>query len=179
MNALDFGAIEDFTNFIQIGSMRGAEQEFIEKMGMASEEDGFPRIAGRLFGLLILHEGPFSLDELAETLQVSKASVSTNARLLEQAGIAERTGQPGDRRDFYRLSPDAPERIFENVRRRMEQMRDLMEETAHQLPDEVEDGRERVDRMKRFYSFMLSQIEQTMGRWEMQSRSEDHAGAGR
>ncbi len=155
--------------------MRGAEQEFIEKMGMASEEDGFPRIAGRLFGLLILHEGPFSLDELAETLQVSKASVSTNARLLEQAGIAERTGQPGDRRDYYRMSPDAPERIFANVRNRMEQMRELMEDTAEQLPEDQTVGRERVERMGHFYAFMLSEIEHTIERWKMQASDVDNA----
>jgi len=156
-------------------AMRGAEQEFIEKMGMASEEDGFPRIAGRLFGLLILHEGPFSLDELAETLQVSKASVSTNARLLEQAGIAERTGQPGDRRDYYRMSPDAPERIFANVRNRMEQMRELMEDTAEQLPEDQTVGRERVERMGHFYAFMLSEIEHTIERWKMQASDVDNA----
>ena len=56
---------------------------FIERMGLAFESDGLPRIAGRIFGLLLLSEDCRSLDELAAELKVSKGSVSTNARLLE------------------------------------------------------------------------------------------------
>jgi len=136
-------------------------------MGMAIEEDGLPRIAGRLFGYLILGEGPFALDELAESLQVSKASISTNARLLEQMGIAERTGRPGDRRDYYRLAPDAPERIFEVARARMRAMRDLMAGSAKALPEDLEVGRARLDRMSRLYEFFLAQLESMQEKWRM------------
>ena len=64
--------------------------EFIEKFGMVAEQDGFPRIAGRMMGFLLLNEGPYTLDELAEELQISKTSASTNARLLEGHGVIER-----------------------------------------------------------------------------------------
>ncbi len=74
--------------------MHAAIQHFVERMGLMLEEDGMPRIAGRMFGYLLVHEGPFSLDELAERLQVSKASISTNARLLEQLGMLERISAP-------------------------------------------------------------------------------------
>ena len=39
--------------------------------------------------------------DLAEKLRVSKASASTNARLLEELGILAHTARPGDRRDYY------------------------------------------------------------------------------
>src|SRR5947209_18749576 len=79
---------------------------FIERMGLASESDGLSRIAGRLFGALLLADEPRSLDALAEQLGVSKASVSTEARRLLDRGVAERIGKPGDRRDYYALTPD-------------------------------------------------------------------------
>ena len=75
-------------------------------MGLTSESDGLSRIAGRLFGALLLADQPCSLDALAEQLDVSKASVSTEARRLVERGVAERIGKTGDRRDYYALTPD-------------------------------------------------------------------------
>ena len=93
-------------------------------MGRHFEEEGVPRIAGRLFGQLMLLEAVASLDELAELLQVSKGSVSSNARLLEEWGLAERITRPGDRRDYYRLAPDLSERL---VRRQIARIRLFIE----------------------------------------------------
>ena len=68
-------------------------------MGLALEADGLPRIAGRIFGLLLISEDALSLDKLASELRVSKASVSTNARMLEHRGVLEQVSRPADRRD--------------------------------------------------------------------------------
>jgi DNA-binding transcriptional regulator GbsR (MarR family) len=95
--------------------MDQATIDFIESMGRQFEEDGGPRIAGRLFGFLMVQEEPCSLDDVAEQLQVSKGSASSNARLLEQLGIAERVTRAGDRRDYYRISPDIGERTLERA----------------------------------------------------------------
>ena len=79
---------------------------FIEEMGLFFESEGMPRISGRLFAYLLLQEEPCSLDDLTTDLQVSKTSISTNARLLEQHGMIHRVAQPGDRRDYYVAAPD-------------------------------------------------------------------------
>ena len=52
-------------------------------MAVLLEADGLPRVAGRIFGTLLLAAEPRSLDDLASTLGVSKASISVNARLLQ------------------------------------------------------------------------------------------------
>jgi DNA-binding transcriptional regulator GbsR (MarR family) len=72
--------------------MEAQTAHFIERMGLALEADGLPRIAGRIFGLLLVSEDACSLDDLACDLKVSKASVSTNARMLEQRAVLERVG---------------------------------------------------------------------------------------
>lgn len=87
--------------------MKPEAERFVELMGRHFEEEGAPRIAGRLIGVLLLNLEPASLDDLVEQLQVSKASVSMNARRLEYWGIAERVTVAGDRRDFYRIAEDA------------------------------------------------------------------------
>lgn len=114
-------------------------QKFVERMGRYFEADGVPRISGRLFGFLLLQAEPCSLDDLAETLRVSKASVSTNARLLENLGILERTTEPGDRRDYYQVNDDMHQRMLERRLERMRQMRALIAE-ALQTPAAARDA---------------------------------------
>lgn len=108
--------------------MNEANDRFIEIMGRHFEEEGVPRIAGRLFGLLMLVERETSLDELAEGLRVSKGSVSSNARLLENWGLVERITRPGDRRDYYRIAPDMSERL---VNRQISRMQLFIERVRH------------------------------------------------
>jgi DNA-binding transcriptional regulator GbsR (MarR family) len=86
--------------------------EFIETMGVRFQEQNMPRIAGRLFGLLLIEGGPMSFAHLAERLQVSRGSVSTNARMLADLGLIERVGKPGDRHDHYRMAPGGLVSVF-------------------------------------------------------------------
>lgn len=76
--------------------------EFVERIAVAMEADGLPRIAGRIFGLLLLSEDVLSLDSITESIGASKASASVNTRLLEQRGLIERISLQGDRKDYYR-----------------------------------------------------------------------------
>ena len=80
--------------------------EFIDTWGETSESYGMTRIAGLVEGLLLVSREPLSLDDMAEQLEVSKASVSTNVRLLERFKIARRVFNRGDRRNYYELRGD-------------------------------------------------------------------------
>ena len=80
-----------------------ARELFIERNAIQAETGGLPRIAGRLIGIFLLDGGPISFAELAERMQASRASVSTNTRLLERLGIIERVAMRGDRQDFFSL----------------------------------------------------------------------------
>jgi len=86
---------------------KNADQEarelFIERNAIQAEAGGLPRIAGRLIGIFLLDGGPISFSELAERMQASRASVSTNTRLLERLGVIERVAVRGERQDFFRL----------------------------------------------------------------------------
>jgi predicted ArsR family transcriptional regulator len=81
---------------------------FIEGMGRYFEQYQLPRIGGRILALLMIAEKPLSLDDMAARLLVSRASISTNLRLLGASGMVEHTTQPGDRRDYYHY----PENIW-------------------------------------------------------------------
>jgi DNA-binding transcriptional regulator GbsR (MarR family) len=140
-------------------------KDFIDKFCVIAEQDGFPRIAGRIMGFLLLQEGPFTLDELAEELQISKTSASTNARLLEQHEIIERVVKAGDRRDFYRLAENHWERMFDVVRKKMHRFQAVLDETINALPANETYGRERLREAQRFHAFMLEHIDTRIEEW--------------
>ena len=102
-------------------------QEFIERAGMLWEDDGLPRIAGRIFALALISKEARSLDEIASVLGVSKASVSNDTRLLERLGFIERVSRPGDRKDYYQSSERSFERAIAERVRRMDQLQALIE----------------------------------------------------
>src|SRR4051812_6015613 len=140
------------------------------------ETDGLPRIAGRLFGALLLASEPESLDDLASRLAVSKGSVSVNARLLEQRGLIERVSRPGDRRDFYRASDDLFRRSMEH---RLARWRAL-----HEIVTDVRAGGARLDPavearledIEAAYEHILGALTGVLDRW---SRRTPAGAAGR
>lgn len=145
--------------------MHEAVQHFVERMGLMMEAEGLPRSAGRIFGFLLLAETPYSLDEMAEKLQVSKASVSTNARLLEQCGLLERMSAPGDRRDFYQMRPDAWEQMLHVAQKRWQAMRAALLEGEGTLPPEMESARERLREAADFHDLLLGDADSLIERW--------------
>lgn len=124
--------------------MKSDIEQFIERSGLLWEQDGFPRIAGRTFALMLVSPEPKSLDDIAETLGVSKASVSNDARLLERMGFLERVSRPGDRRDYYQVGPKSFERSIAERLRRLDQAQELIE-FARALPVDNPEVRERIE----------------------------------
>lgn len=128
-----------------------AVETFIERMGLSAQADGLPRIAGRMWGYFIIYGGPSSFSELAEALQVSRGSVSTNARLLRDLGMIERVARPGDRQDYYRLADEPYDRMMEGYVARMRHTAGNVEQAQNALPDDWADAQKRLAEMRRFY----------------------------
>lgn len=116
---------------------------FIERAGLLWEKDGLPRIAGRIFGLTLISPGPCSIDDIAESLAVSKASVSNDARLLEHMGMVERVSLPGDRKVYYQITSQSLERSLEARVQRVREFQDLLQ-MGMQLPIRRAEVRERL-----------------------------------
>jgi DNA-binding transcriptional regulator GbsR (MarR family) len=139
---------------------------FIERMGLALESDGLPRIAGRIFGLLLISEDARSLDDLAAELRVSKGSVSTNARLLEQRGLLERVCRPADRRDYYSVLPDLFIHTMVQRLARWQRFHEAIDAARTSLPIRSPEVRERLEEYEQAYAFMSQVIGEAMTRWQ-------------
>jgi DNA-binding transcriptional regulator GbsR (MarR family) len=145
--------------------MDARTSRFIEQFGLLFERDGHPRIAGRLTGYLLVAEGSHSLDEIAEELDVSKASVSTDARRMESHGLLERISRPGDRRDYYRIAPDAFRTMLRTRLESLERFSALCLE-ARRLPIRSSEVRERVDEWTGFVDAMIRSMTDVLADWE-------------
>ena len=121
------------------------------------------RIAGRIVGLLIQLPGDLSLDEIAQTLAVSRASVSTEARRLLDAGIVERVGRPGDRKDYYQISPWHFLHDMEHRLASLQELVRLLGEARRENTDPVVTGR--LAQSLEAHSELLDLVGGTIARW--------------
>jgi DNA-binding transcriptional regulator GbsR (MarR family) len=139
---------------------------FIERMGLVLESDGLPRIAGRIFGLLLVSEDARSLDDLAAELRVSKGSVSTNARLLEQRGLLERVCRPADRRDYYSVPPDLFIHTMAQRLARWQRFHEAIGAARTSLPIRSPEVRDRLEEYEQADAFMSQVIRNALNRWQ-------------
>ncbi len=145
--------------------LQTAEERFIEGMGLALEEDRLPRIAGRLVGLLILSPQPLRFDHLAERLRVSRGSISTNTRLLENMGVIERVTRPGDRRDYFQINeqPGLLQRVADRFRDRQAMAEEMKQALVPGGGSVVVD---RLDGFIRFYAILADSLHSVLAAME-------------
>lgn len=78
----------------------------IEGLARLAEGEGFSRIGSRMLAVLTVVGGPHSIDALAKRIGASRASISTNAKLLRSLGLIERVSRRSDRRDYLQVCGD-------------------------------------------------------------------------
>lgn len=131
-------------------------EDFGNRIGGAM---GWPPMAGRAAGVLILSGTPMTLSELQTVLDASKGSVSETTRLLVSTGTVERFKEPGSRQFVYRWRDDAWVGCLQH---QLEQTTELfaLAETARRhgstLPPEQ---RGRLEAMHQYYRFMVEQLQ--------------------
>ena len=145
-------------------------QCLVDRLGLHAEADGLPRIAGRLFGTLLLSSEPRCLDDLAAELGVSKASVSTDCRRLHERGIVARVARPGDRRDFYQLAPDFFAQIVRHSSRRWAAMHELVSSFTAAVPQAAEPVRERLAYLDALSTFLCQRLDGALRDWHAEVR---------
>jgi DNA-binding transcriptional regulator GbsR (MarR family) len=139
--------------------------DFTDRMGLLLEAEGQPRTAGRIFGYLMVSDEPRSLDELAQALSVSKASVSTNARMLAAKGLLERVCRAADRHDYYRVAPELFSHTMAERLKRWQRFAETVGEARRTLPIGSERVRARLQGYETAYAFMADVIGEALENW--------------
>jgi len=152
---------------------RVEEMQFVEEVGMAFEATGLPRMAGRIFGWLLIADPPHqSPDQLATALLASKGSISSITRLLIQTGLIERLSLPGVRHDYFRVSENACRKMVgHGIEDEIRMMHHL---ACHGL--EVLGNEKRtlkwLKEMKAWYGFLEREFPALLERWEREKKSQ-------
>jgi len=149
-------------------TLRAVNDSMLEGLGQLADYFGYNKVMGKMYGALLLSPTPMSLDDLVEHLEVSKASVSMNMRMLENMGMAREVWVRGDRRKFYEAEVDFW-KIVTNVLgtrelRDVNQALDVLESNINDLrnsatsmdADDLSTANyymERIDQMKDFFRF--------------------------
>ena len=153
-----------------LNNLQNTEKNFVEEVGVVFEQTGLPRMAGRVFGWLLISDPPYqSPAELAEVLMASKGSISTTTRLLIQLGLIERYVIPGVRHDHYRLRSDALKRtIRHGLEDEIKMFRELAEQGLKLMHGETSIRRQWLEEMHSRYTFLERELPALVERYEKQ-----------
>jgi hypothetical protein len=142
-------------------------RQFIEDVGILYGEMGFPRMAGRIFGWLLVCEPPHqSAEQLANTVEASKGSISSMTRLLIQMGMVEKIGIPGKRDTYYRMRSGSWTELMKNHLANLTGMRKLAEGGLDLMADRVPESRQRLQELRDFHAFLEREIPAMLDRYE-------------
>lgn len=146
------------------------KQLFAEEVGIIFEQTGLPRMAGRIFGWLIVAEPPYqSADQIGKALLASKGSVSTSTRLLIQHGLISRTTIPGVRHDYFQLNTDALRHMVERgIEDEVRLFRQLAERGLTLITDKESTTYKWLEKMHDLYNFLEREVPVLRERWEKQ-----------
>lgn len=86
--------------------LQAVRDSMLEGLGTLADYFGYNKVMGQLYGALLLHPEPLSLDDLVDLLGKSKASVSMNMRTLENMGIVREVWIRDTRKKFYEAESD-------------------------------------------------------------------------
>jgi len=137
---------------------------FIESMGMYFESQGTPRIGGRILGLLMVAHEPLSADDIAKILKVSRASVSTNMRLLTGSGMIEKTSILHDRTTYFIFSEAALEQRMTVGVQAAEIFKKLAEQGLTAL-SEGDSARERLEASIEWSDLIVEAFQKAIIQW--------------
>jgi hypothetical protein len=153
-------------------------QRFVEELGTFFELVGFSRMAGRVWGFLLVSEEPeVSAADLADGLAASGGSISTATRALLRGGMIRRVRRPNQRRAYFTLDAEAVPRA---MTQRLAVVSSMVALAARGLEVFGDSAlvRTRLEELHDFYAWMERELPVLMERWQ-QERGASTAGGGR
>ena len=144
--------------------MQGDERaQYVERWARTLEAQGQPRIAGRVYGHLVTAAEPYlSLQDLADQLGVSRASISTNTRRLVEVGLISRVPVPGSRGEHYTADPSAARRMVEGALAGIRELEALSREGVTLLGTPTPPGGRSLELLADLYARLAVAVETTL-----------------
>jgi DNA-binding transcriptional regulator GbsR (MarR family) len=142
-------------------------KHFIEDISLYFEQMGLPRMAGRVLGMLLISDPPAqSINDLCESLQASKSSISTTTRLLIEMGLIERVASPVPRRIYFQFKPGGWVTFIRQRLRLWASLHQIAEQGLELLRDQDLALRERLQEAHDMFSLIEQELPRLLERVE-------------
>ena len=143
-----------------------AYEQFIAMAADLLDEHGFPPMAGRVIGALLVCSPPHrTLDQLAEDVGASKGAISMSTQLLLRLRILERLSLPSERKSHYRLRPWFLQGLMSERTDHLLFHQRLYEAGVALLRDEPIEAKRRLIEMQAYMDFIADEIPGLNERW--------------
>lgn len=90
----------------QRAKLHHTRRRVIESIGKNMDLYGITLSIGHLYGNMYFNQEPVTLDEMSETMGMSKTSMSTGMRTLHDLKMINKVWGKGSRKDLYEVVPD-------------------------------------------------------------------------
>jgi hypothetical protein len=137
--------------------------DVVEQVGVWFSSLGVPRAAGQMFGyLLVCDPAEQAASEIAAGIGISRASVSSSARLLMSMNALEERHRVGNRKTYYRLRSDWWIEMATAKLSGFEQLAEMARRTRAAGAMDRTDG---LDELIEFSDFWTGEIPKLAERW--------------
>lgn len=134
--------------------LSAVHDSMLNGLGQLSDYFGFSKVAGQMYGALLLSSNPLCLDDFVEILDTSKANASMNMRTLENLGMVREVWVRGSsgRRKYYEAETDFWQiitnilkgREMRDVERALSVLQDNVRQLNSAMPNMGEDDQQRA-----------------------------------
>lgn len=147
------------------------KEQFIQSIANNMNLYGITPSIGRLYGALYFSDEPMTLDDMREALGMSKTSMSTGVRTLQDMKMVEPVFKRGVRKDLYRTEADwyksfaalfsrtwkkATETNIEEMIEAKEELLKLHEQTEdEELKESITEDLLRLEYARGYYEWLL------------------------
>jgi DNA-binding transcriptional regulator GbsR (MarR family) len=137
-------------------------KKFILHWGEMGSTWGLNRTVAQIHAMLYLSPTPLTAEDISETLEIARSTVSTGLRELQGWGVVRVVHQLGDRRDHFETIADIWEMfrviLRERKRREIDPALNILHETMADLQDESGDHHveERLNEMLEFFEVITT-----------------------
>ena len=146
--------------------------DYVERWGLLLESQGEPPIAGRIYAQVATSRAPhLTLQQLADQLGVSRASVSTNTRRLVRNGMLTRVALPDSRELAYAVDATGTREMVAQIATAARALEALAEEGLQLQPDVVTPGTQGLRAMREIFHELGDGLERLASRGARRTRT--------
>lgn len=139
---------------------------YIEENGIFFESLGMTRMAGRVFGYLIVTDKKeASFDDIRLALKASKGSISGTTKQLINVGFLQPVSLPGDRKTYFRLNKIEVGKILESRIQFFNKFSEMISKGGS-LRKKEDDLSDWLIETSTFYDWVGGEIKEIISKWE-------------